>query len=113
MHTDPRVMTIYLPWLLAALAGSIELEGAHRLRRLLFGVHPIPAGVRWLLLCTLGMAGAWALSYTLVYIGHALHAAAPGYWLPWVVCLGYLGVVAERERREQRIALADTATEEV
>ena len=84
MHThDTRIMTVYLPWLCAALASALELEGVHRLRRAMWGVHPIPPGVGWLVLCGLGMGGAIWLSYTLIYFGHALHSAAPGYWLPW------------------------------
>ena len=103
MHThDTRIMTVYLPWLCAALASALELEGVHRLRRALWGVHPIPAGIGWALLCALAVAGASALGYTLIDLGHALHAHPVGYWLPWVVCLTYLTVVAEFERRAAR-----------
>lgn len=105
LTSNPRVMTVYLPWLACALAGALELEGVHRVRRAMFGVHPIRPGIGWLLLSALGMAGATALSYILIYIDQHLHAPfAPGYWLPWSVCLGYLTVVAERERRSQRAA---------
>ena len=102
LHANPQIMTVYLPWLLAALGAALELEGVHRLRRALFGVHPIPAGMGWLLLIGLGMGGAWALADTLIYVGHALHTYAVGYWLPWVCYLMYMTVVAERERRAGR-----------
>jgi hypothetical protein len=105
-------MTVYLPWLAAMLAGALELEGAHRLRRALFGVHPIPAGARWLLLCVLGMGGAAGLSYTLIYFARALHVPARGYWLPWIVYFGYMVVVAERERRAQRNSYFTTTEED-
>ncbi len=94
------------------LAGALELEGVHRLRRILFGVHPIPAGARWLLLCGLAMGGAIGLSYALIYISHVLHAPPHGYWLPWIVCLGYLTVVAHRERRAQRNSYFTTTEED-
>ena len=105
LTTNPRVLTVYLPWLAAMLAGALELEGVHRLRRILFGVHPIPASGGWLLLCTLGMGGAIGLSYTLIYISHVLHAPPHGYWLPWIVYFGYMVVVAHRERRSALAAL--------
>ena len=108
MHTlNPRVMTIYLPWLAAALAGALELEGVHRLRRALWGVHPIPPGLGWLLLCVLGMGGAAGLAYTLRYICAQLHSTLWLGWLPWIVCLGYLTVVAKRERRTARAVVPD------
>lgn len=112
LTTNPRVLHLYLPWLAALLAGALELEGVHRLRRLLFGVHPIPPRAGWLLLCGLGMGGAAGLSYTLIYISHVLHVPARGYWLPWIVCLGYLAVVAERERRAQRNSIFNAADED-
>ena len=112
LTTNPRLLPIYLPWLAALPAAALELEGVHRLRRLFFGVHPIPAGVRWLLLCGLAMGGALGLSYTLIYISHVLHAPPHGYWLPWIVCLGYLTVVAERERRAARTSHFTTAEED-
>ena len=105
LTTNPRVLHLYLPWLAAMLAAALELEGVHRLRRILFGVHPIPAGVRWLLLCGLAMCGAIGLSYTLIYFARALHVPARGYWLPWIVYFGYMVVVAERERRSALAAL--------
>ncbi len=104
LHDNPKVMTVYIPWLAAALAAALELEGVHRLRRIMFGVHAIPPGARWLLLCALGMAGAIALSYTLIYVDHLLHASAVGYWLPWAVYLAYMTIIAERERQAQRLA---------
>lgn len=107
LSTLPRVMTVYLPWLCASLAGALELEGVHRLRRLHFGVHPIPAGVRWLLLCALGMGGAWALADMLIYVGHLLHVYAVGYWLPWACYLTYMTVLAECERRAARTSRPD------
>ncbi len=114
MHTtDPRVLHVYLPWLASLLAGALELEGIHRVRRALFGVHAVPAGTRWLLLCALGMAGAAGLSYTLIYIGRVLHARPAGYWLPWVVYLTYMIILAERERRAQRTVSLSTDPEEV
>ena len=112
LTTNPRVLHLYLPWLAAMLAGALELEGVHRLRRILFGVHPIPAGARWLLLCGLAMGGAIGLSYALIYISHVLHAPPHGYWLPWIVCLGYLTVVAHRERRAQRNSYFTTTEED-
>ena len=103
LHTNPRILHVYLPWLASALAAALELEGVHRLRRAMWGVHPIPARLGWVLLCVLGMAGAIALSYTLIYTSHALHAHAVGYWLPWAIYLIYMFIVAERERRTQRL----------
>jgi hypothetical protein len=44
LHTNPRILHIYLPWLASALAAALELEGAHRLRRAMWGVHPIRPG---------------------------------------------------------------------
>lgn len=105
MHVDPRVMTVYLPWLGAGLAGALELEGIHRVRRAMFGVHPIPAGMGWLVLCALGMGGAIGLSYTLIYVSHLLHSTPVGCWLPWAIYLIYMFIVAERERRTQREAV--------
>ena len=106
LTTNPRVLHLYLPWTAALLLAALELEGVHRLRRLLFGGHPIPASGGWLLLCTLGMGGAIGLSYTLIYISHVLHMpAARGYWLPWIVYFGYMVVVAHRERRSALAAL--------
>lgn len=102
LHTDPRVMTVYLPWLAALLAGALELEGVHRLRRALWGVHPIHAGIGWLLLIALGMAGASGLSYSLIYICTQLHSTLGVEWVPWVVYLTYMTVVAEHERRTAR-----------
>ncbi len=107
LHADPRVMTLYLPWIAAVLATALELEGVHRLRRALFGVHPVQAGAGWLLLIALAMGGAAGLSYTLIYVDHLLHSAPVGYWLPWAVYLTYMTIVAERERRAQRLARAD------
>ena len=114
LSTDHRVLQVYLPWLAALLAGALEWEGVHRLRRAMWGVHPIPPGVGWLVLCGLGMAGAIALSYALIYICHALHSAAPGYWLPWSVYLGYMTVIVELERRGQRgaaLSVSDSDSE--
>ena len=107
LHGNPKVMTLYLPWLASALAAALELEGVHRLRRAVFGVHPPRAGAGWMLLIALGMGGAIALSYTLIYVDHLLHSAPVGYWLPWAVYLTYMTIVAERERRAQRLARAD------
>jgi hypothetical protein len=107
LTTNPRVLTVYLPWLASLLAGALELEGVHRLRRAMFGVHPILPRAGWLLLCVLGMGGAAGLSYTLIYIARVLHTPARGYWLPWIVCLGYLTVVAKRERRTARAVVPD------
>ena len=107
LHADPRVMTLYLPWIAAVLATALELEGVHRLRRILFGVHPPRAGAGWLLLIALGMGGAIALSYTLIYLDAQMHTSAVGYWLPWIIYLTYMTIVAERERRAQRLARAD------
>ena len=106
LTTNPRVLTVYLPWLASLLAGALELEGVHRLRRAMFGVHPIPAGARWLLLCGLGRGGAIGLSCTLIYFARVLHTPPHGYWLPWALYLGYMVVVAERERRGARAARA-------
>ena len=111
LTTNPRIMTVYLPWLASALAAALELEGVHRMHRILFGVHPVQAGAGWLLLIALGMAGAIALSYTLIYVDHLLHSAPVGYWLPWAVYLTYMTAVAERERRAQRLARADMRAE--
>ena len=105
LTTNPRVLTVYLPWLASLLAGALELEGVHRLRRAMFGVHPIPPRAGWLTLCVLGMGGAAGLSYTLIYFARALHVPARGYWLPWIVYFGYMVVVAERERRSALAAL--------
>lgn len=106
MHTlsNMRILHVYIPLLAAVLGGALELELVHRLRRLMFGVHPIPAGARWLLLCAIGMASAAGLSYSLITLVHLVHIPARGYELPWVVCLGYLALVAERERRAARLA---------
>ena len=101
LHADPRVMTLYLPWIAAVLATALELEGVHRLRRALFGVHPVQAGAGWLLLIALGMGGAAGLSYTLIYLDAQMQLSAVGYWLPWIVYLTYMTVLAERERRAQ------------
>ncbi len=106
MHNTIIVHT-YIPLLAAVLAGALELELIHRLRRVLFGVHPIHAGARWLLLIALGMAAAAGLSYALITLAGLVHIAARGYELPWVVCLIYLTVVAERERRAARQAGGD------
>ena len=103
LHTNPRILHIYLPWLASALAAALELEGVHRLRRAMWGVHPIPAGMGWLLLIGLGMGGAWALADALIYLCHTLHTHALGYWLPWAIYLIYMFIVAERERRTQRL----------
>ena len=105
LTTNPRVLTVYLPWLASLLAGALELEGVHRLRRAMFGVHPILPRAGWLLLCVLGMGGAAGLSYTLIYFARALHVPARGYWLPWIVYFGYMVVVAHRERRSALAAL--------
>jgi hypothetical protein len=107
LHANPQIMTVYLPWLLAALAGALELEGCHRLRRAMWGVHPILAGMGWLTLIGLGMAGATGLAYTLIYVGHALHVVPVGYWLPWLAYFTYMTVLAERERRAGRDARPD------
>jgi len=108
MHT---VLYLYLPWLAALLACALELEGVHRLRRLLFGVHPVVAGVRFLLLCAAGMGGAAGLSYTLIYINQLLHLPPQGYELPWIIYIFYMFVISERERRAahaaQRVAIID------
>jgi hypothetical protein len=104
LPTDPRVLHLYLPWLAAALAGALELEWIHRLRRLLFGVHPVPAGARWLALCAAGLAAAPGLSYALIYICAQLNARTWLGWVPWAVGLVYLTVVAERERHAARAA---------
>ena len=101
MHSNPKVMTLYIPWLAAVLASALELEGVHRLRRAVFGVHPPRAGAGWLLLIALGMGAAIALSYTLIYLDAQMHTSAVGYWLPWIVYLTYMTVLAERERRAQ------------
>jgi hypothetical protein len=106
MH-NAVILHVYLPWLCALLAGSLELELVHRARRLLFGVHPIPPGARWLLLIALGMAAAAGLSYSLITLGGLVHIPAQGYELPWIVCLVYLSVVAERERRAGRVPVGD------
>lgn len=111
MHADSRVMTVYIPRLAALLGGALELEGVHRLRRVLFGVHPVSAGLGCLLLIVLGMSGAIALSYALIYIFHALHSAPLGYWLPWAVYLTYMTILAERERRAARTARPDMSTD--
>ncbi len=113
LTTNPRVMTVYLPWLLSSLAAAVELEGVHRLRRAMWGVHPIPARLGWVLLCVLGMAGAIALSYTLIYTSHALHSTPVGYWLPWAIYMTYMTVVAERERRTQRLDRPNTEPEDL
>jgi hypothetical protein len=108
MHLhNTQILHLYIPWLCAALAGALELELVHRIRRLFFGVHPIPPGARWLLLIALGMAAAAGLSYSLIEFGHLVHIAPQGYELPWVVCLIYLSLVAERERRAARLAGGD------
>lgn len=104
MHThNAQILYMYIPWLASVLAGALELELVHRARRLLFGVHPIPPGARWLLLIALGMATAAGLSYALITLGHLVYITARGYELPWVVCLVYLSVAAERERRAARV----------
>ncbi len=108
MHThNAQILYMYIPWLAALLISALELELVHRARRLLFGVHPIPAGARWLLLIALGMGAAAGLSYALITLGHLVHITARGYELPWVVCLIYLTIVAERERRAARQAAGD------
>jgi len=105
------VLYLYLPWLACALACALELEGVHRLRRLFFGVHPVTAGVRFLLLCALGMGGAIGLSYTLIYINQLLHLPPRCYELPWVVYIFYMFVISGQERRAahaaQRVAIID------
>jgi len=108
MHT---VLYLYLPWLLALLAGFFEFEITHKAKGILFGVHPIVPGVRFLLLCAFGMAGAAGLSYMLIYINHLLHLPPRGYELPWVVYIFYMFFLDERERRAaraaQRVAIID------
>ena len=113
LSTDHRVLQVYLPWLAALLAGAHEWEGGHRLRRAMWGVHPIPPGVGWLVLCGLGMAGAIGLSYALIYLDHAMHTRAVGYWLPWGIYLTYMFVLAERERRAPRIAPPNIDSEDL
>ena len=39
LSTDHRVLHVYLPWLTALLAATLELEGIHRLRRILIHRH--------------------------------------------------------------------------
>lgn len=108
MHMqNTQILHLYIPWLCAVLAGALELELVHRARRLMFGVHPIPAGLGWLLLIGSGMAAAAALSYSLITLGHLVHIPAHAYELPWVSCLLYLAIVAERERRAARAASVD------
>jgi len=103
MHTTPTLLSVHLSWIATALAGTLELEGVHRLRRLFFGVHPVVAGARLVLLCALGMAGAAGLSYTLIYINHLLHLPhALNYELPWVIYIFYMFFLDERERRAAR-----------
>ena len=106
MH-NTVILHTYIPWLACALASALELELVHRLRRLFFGVHPIPARLGWLLLCALGMACAAGLSYSLIALGRLVHIAPRAYELPWLVCLVYLTVVAERERRAARAVGVD------
>ena len=106
MH-NTVILHLYIPWLCAALAGALELELVHRIRRLMFGVHPIPARLGWLLLIALGMAAAAGLSYALITLSGLVHIRARAYELPWVVCLIYLAIVAERERRAPRLAGGD------
>ena len=111
LSTDHRVLHVYLPWLTALLAATFELEGIHRLRRILCGVHPIPPGVRWMLLIVLGMVGAIGLGYALIYLDHAMHTRAVGYWLSWVVYLTYITLLGELERRAARTARPDMSTD--
>ena len=106
MH-NAQILHTYLPLLAAVLAGALELELVHRLRRLFFGVHPVPVGARWLLLCALGMAAAAGLSYALITLSGLVHIPARAAELPWLVCLIYLTIVAERERRAARLAGGD------
>jgi hypothetical protein len=113
LSTDHRVLHVYLPWLTALLAATLELEGIHRLRRILFGVHPVRVGVRWMLLIVLGMVGAIGLSYALIYLDHAMHTRAVGYWLSWVVYLTYMTVLGELERQAGQAPLPDTDQESV
>lgn len=108
LHThNTAILHVYLPMLAAVLAGALELELVHRARRLLFGVHPIPAGARWLLLIAVGMATAAGLSYSLITLAGLVHIPPRGYELPWITCLGYLAVIAELERRAARQAGGD------
>ena len=112
LHThNTKILHVYLPMLPALLISALELELVHRLRRLLFGVHPVPAGARWLLLIALGMAAAAGLSYSIITLSGFVHIHPRGYELPWVVCLGYLAVIAERERRAARLAGGDLIKE--
>ena len=107
MHSDTRILTFYIPWLASALAAAFELELVHRLRRLFFGVHPAPPGVRWLILCGVGMGCAGGLSYTLRMLEGLLHTRLFVTWVPWVVYFLYMFVVAEVERRAARAARLD------
>jgi len=102
MHTTPTLLSLRLSWIACALACALELEGVHRLRLLLFGVHPAEPGARLLLLCAAGMGGAIGLSYTLIYINQLLHLPPRGYELPWIIYIFYMFVVSERERRAAR-----------
>jgi hypothetical protein len=104
MHSDTQILTLYIPWLAAALAGALELELVHRLRRLFFGVHPAPAGVRWLLLCLFGMGCAAGLAYVLGMLEGLLHARVFVAWGPWAVYFAYMFIIAEVERRGARAA---------
>ena len=107
ISTNPRILHVYLPWLLSTLGAALELEGVHRLRRGMWGVHPIPAGMGWLTLIGLGMAGATGLAYTLIRLDALMHAHAVGYWLPWLAYLTYMTILSERERRAGRDAQPD------
>jgi len=116
MHTTPTLLSLRLSWIACALACALELEGVHRLRRALFGVHPVVAGVRLVLLCALGMGGAAGLSYTLIYINHLLHLPPQGYELPWVIYIFYMFFLDECERRaaraHQSVAIIDQQEED-
>lgn len=106
MH-NTVILHTYIPWLAAVLASALQLELVHRARRLAWGVHPIPARLGWLLLIALGMACAAGLSYSLLELAGLVHIPARAYELPWLVCLVYLTVVAERERRAARAVGVD------
>jgi hypothetical protein len=107
MHSDTQILHVYIPMLGAALAAAFELELVHRLRRLFFGVHPAPAGVRWLLLCAVGMGCAAGLGSALRMLEGLLHARVFVAWVPWAVYFIYMFVIAEVERRAARVARAD------
>jgi len=111
MHT---VLYLYLPWLLALLAGFFEFEITHKARGILFGVHPLVAGVRLLLLCCIGMGAAWVLTDALCWLDtttHSLHV----YWVPWAVYITYalvLSLRAPAPPAAPRLDVSNTSTQE-